>query len=291
MGSMLRMRTMITLAAAPLVEVMKSELKARVQAVQKKLGRKPKLAVVLVGDDPGSVIYTRKKGERAIELGMDHTSLHFAGTVTPDEVQTAIQRLNLDPTVDGILVQRPLPKSFNEEEVAYWVDPKKDVDAFHPENTGRLVLGLPCFKPCTPAGMMRLLAHYGISPSGKVACVVGRSSIVGRPMASLLLQANATVIQAHSKTPDLAAVTSQADLLVVAAGKSGLIGAQHVKPGAIVLDVGIHRDDQGKVSGDVRFDEVSKKASALSPVPGGVGPMTIMMLLENTVWSAEHYAR
>lgn len=278
---------MITLSSKPVVEKVHAQVRERALAVSRKLGRKPKLAVVLVGEDPASVIYTTNKGKAAVAVGMDHDTVKLPASSTPAQVKAAVDRLNNDPTVDGILIQRPLPKGFREEDVVYWVHPAKDVDAFHPETTGRLSLGLPCFKPCTPGGVMTLLSHYGLSPAGKVACVIGRSSIVGKPMAALLLQADATVIQAHSKTPDLKALARQSDLLVVAAGKPGLIGKDYVREGAIVVDVGIHRNAEGKVVGDVLFDQVALRASAITPVPGGVGPMTIATLLENTVWSAE----
>jgi len=278
---------MLTLSAKPVIEAKKTSLVSRVEAIKKNQGRAPKLAVVLVGDDPASVIYTNNKGARALELGMEHVSVKLPGTATPKEVQQAVARLNQDASVDGILIQRPLPKSFREEDVIYWVAPEKDVDAFHPINTGLLQLGLPCFTPCTPTGVMELLKHYQIQVAGKTACVIGRSSIVGKPMASLLLQADATVLHCHSQTSNLASISSQADILIVAAGKPGLIGSDHVKPGAVVVDVGIHRNAENKVIGDVRFDDVSQKASAMTPVPGGVGPMTIMMLMENTVLAAE----
>ncbi|HAR42094.1 MAG TPA: bifunctional methylenetetrahydrofolate dehydrogenase/methenyltetrahydrofolate cyclohydrolase [Bdellovibrionales bacterium] len=275
------------IAAKPVVEKLRLTTEERSRAFRKKYGRAPKLAVVLVGENPASVIYTRKKGETAIAMGMEHVSVTFPDTATPDEVKAAIDKLNTDPHVDGILIQRPLPKSFKEEEVLYWVAPAKDVDAFHPENTGRLSLGLPCFKPCTPAGVMELLKFYGVNPAGKLACVIGRSSIVGKPMAALLLQADATVLHCHSKTPNLKQIANQADIVVVAAGKPGLVDSSYIKTGAIVIDVGIHRTDAGKVVGDVIFDDVAAKASAITPVPGGVGPMTIAVLLENTIWAAE----
>jgi methylenetetrahydrofolate dehydrogenase (NADP+)/methenyltetrahydrofolate cyclohydrolase len=281
------MPTPTLLAAKPVLERKKAELLARVDAVKKKRGTPPGLSVVLVGEDPASQVYVRNKGLRAQEHGMKSDTHVLPASATPNEVRALVEKLNRDPKVDGILIQRPLPKTFIEEEVAYWVTPSKDVDAFHPENVGRLVLGLPCFAPCTPAGVMTLLQHYGIPVRGKTACVVGRSSIVGKPMASLLLQADATVLQAHSRTQDLPQVTRQADILVVAAGKKGLLGREHVKPGAVVVDVGMHRDPDGKLMGDVRFDEVAPHASAITPVPGGVGPMTILTLLENTVLSAE----
>ncbi len=278
------------LSAKSVTEALEPGLRERISRVKAARGRAPKLAVVLVGVNPASVIYTTQKGKRAAELGMEHETVTLDSTATPAEVREVVMRLNQDPSVDGILIQRPLPASFVEEEVLYWVSPEKDVDAFHPVNTGRLALGLPCFKPCTPYGVMKMLAHYGVEPAGKIACVIGRSSIVGKPMAALLLQANATVIQAHSRTPDLRAVAKLADILVVAAGKPALIDASYIKEGAVVIDVGIHRDPRGKVIGDVVYDSAASLASALSPVPGGVGPMTIAMLMENTVWSAEQRA-
>lgn len=278
---------MLKLLAKPVVEQIQLSVASRVHEVSKLLGRPPMLAVVLVGGDPASVIYTSKKGEAALKVGMRHETISLPQTSTPHEVHEVIRRLNLDPSVDGILIQRPLPPGFNEEEVLYWVDPAKDVDAFHPETTGRMILGLKGFQPCTPAGVMRLLQHYQINPAGKVACVIGRSSIVGKPMAALLLQADATVLQCHSKTHQMASLTQLADILVVAAGRPQLIDERHVKKGAVVIDVGIHRDAHQKIVGDVNFERVSTIASAITPVPGGVGPMTISVLLENTVLAAE----
>ncbi len=275
------------LTAKPVTMALEALLRARIAQVSQRRGAPPKLAVVLVGDHPASQIYVQKKGETALSLGIGSETVRMPATATPDQVRAEVERLNQDPSVDGILIQRPLPPAFLEEEVLYWIHPDKDVDAFHPENTGRLVLGLPCFQPCTPAGILKLLDHYGISPAGKTACVVGRSSIVGKPMATLLLQRNATVLHCHSRTPDLATFTRQADLLIVAAGKQGLIDGSYVKPGAVVVDVGIHRTAEGKVVGDCDAASVAQVAQAMTPVPGGVGPMTIAMLLENTVWAAE----
>jgi methylenetetrahydrofolate dehydrogenase (NADP+)/methenyltetrahydrofolate cyclohydrolase len=275
------------LLAKPVAERVREDVARRAQAFADRAGRKPKLAVVLVGQDPASVIYTTKKGEAALAAGLDHETIKLEASARPAEVKAVVGRLNASPGIDGILIQRPLPAGFQEEEVVYWVAPEKDVDAFHPETTGRMVLGLPGFRPCTPAGVMEILSFYGISPAGKTVCVVGRSAIVGKPMAALLLQANATVIQAHSRTPKLSEMTRQADILVVAAGKPGLIGAEHVRAGAVVIDVGIHRTADGKLVGDVRFDEVAGKAMAITPVPGGVGPMTIAILLQNTMLAAE----
>ena len=278
---------MITLASKPVTATMMNSLQTRVKNVTAKLGRPPQLAVILVGDDPAAAIYTKRKSTRAAELGIAHQTVLFPSTASPQEVRKAVTKLNEDDDVDGILIQRPLPSSFKEEEVLYWVAPHKDVDAFHPENTGRLMLNLPCFAPCTPAGVMELLKAYEIPIAGKTACVIGRSSIVGKPMASLLLAANATLIHCHSKTRDLGKFTREADILVVAAGKPGLITGEHVKQDAVVVDVGIHQTAEGKVIGDVDFASAALKASAITPVPGGVGPMTIMMLMQNTVKSAE----
>ncbi|MCC7440143.1 MAG: bifunctional 5,10-methylenetetrahydrofolate dehydrogenase/5,10-methenyltetrahydrofolate cyclohydrolase [Bdellovibrionales bacterium] len=282
---------MLLLSAKPVAESLGKRTRARLEAFRARMGRAPKLVVLLVGDDPASAIYTNSKGKRAIELGLLHETMKFPVNASPSEVRSAIQRLNDASDVDGILIQRPLPPNFPEDEVIRWVHPLKDVDAFHPENVGLLALNRPCLQPCTPTGVMEILRHYGISPAGKVACVVGRSSIVGKPMAMLLLHSDATVLQAHSRTPDLGAITRQADLLVVAAGKRGLVNASHVRPGAVVVDVGIHRIADGKVVGDVDFEAVSRVASALTPVPGGVGPMTIAVLLENTVQAAERRAQ
>jgi methylenetetrahydrofolate dehydrogenase (NADP+)/methenyltetrahydrofolate cyclohydrolase len=278
---------MVKILAKPVTEEIHARLKLRTEAFVSRRGRKPKLSVVLVGEDPASVIYTRRKGEAAIAVGMEHESVKLPATARPEEVQAEVQRLNQDPTVDGILIQRPLPKGFKEDEVLYWVTPEKDVDAFHPINTGRLSLGLPTFAPCTPAGVMELFKFYQIPLAGKNVCIIGRSSIVGKPMAALMLQANATVFHCHSQTVNLPAISSQADIVIAAIGKPEFIGAEHVREGAIVIDVGINRRADGKIVGDVAFEAVAAKAQAITPVPGGVGPMTIAMLLQNTVWAAE----
>lgn len=241
----------------------------------------------MVGDHAASELYVANKEKLAGEIGMDAATLKFADSATPEEVSTEIAKLNADPSVDGILIQRPLPKNFREEEVLLWVHPDKDVDAFHPETVGRMSLGLPAFLPCTPAGCLKLLDFYGYDLAGKVACVVGRSSIVGKPLAQLLLQRDATVLHCHSRTKDLATFTRQADFLFVAVGKPEMIRAEHLKPGAVVVDVGISKDAQGKTVGDVDFPSASTVASAITPVPGGIGPMTILGLLENTLASAK----
>jgi methylenetetrahydrofolate dehydrogenase (NADP+) / methenyltetrahydrofolate cyclohydrolase len=283
----LRKTSMLKILAKPVVDAILIQVKTRVDVFVERTGRRPKLAVVLVGEDPASEIYTRKKGEDAVAVGMEHESVKLPANCSPIEVRAIVQRLNEDPNVDGILIQRPLPKGFREEEVLYWVTPEKDVDAFHPVNAGRLTLGLPAFAPCTPAGVMELLRHYGIDPAGKIACIIGRSSIVGKPMASLLLQAHATVMICHSRTPDLASLSRQADIVVAAIGKPEFIRAEHIREGAVVIDVGINRKADGKLVGDVAYDEVALKASAITPVPGGVGPMTRAILIQNTIWAAE----
>lgn len=283
-------RTMFQLLAKPVVAATQELLKKRVSVFTEKRGRAPGLAVVLVGTDPASVIYTTKKGQAALDIGMQHKTLSFPATVSSAEVYDAVQKLNEDPSVDGILIQRPVPSNFdsgfNSEALLHWVVPEKDVDSFHPINVGKLSLNLPGLRPCTPLGVMRLLEYYKIPVAGKKACVVGRSSIVGKPMATLLLNSDATVLHCHSKTKNLEDITRQAEILVVAAGKPALIQPEHVAPGTVVIDVGIHRNAQGKLCGDVHPD-VAQIASAMTPVPGGVGPMTIAMLLSNTVDAAE----
>jgi methylenetetrahydrofolate dehydrogenase (NADP+)/methenyltetrahydrofolate cyclohydrolase len=278
---------MQTLAAKPVAEALQRRTLERVQRIKQLQKRAPRLAVVIVGEDPASQIYVRKKGEMAVALGMEHETIALPKSSTPEEVRGIVQSLNENPAVDGILIQRPLPPSFREEEVVYWVAPEKDVDAFHPENAGRMLLGLPCFQPCTPAGIMEMLKFYGVDPSGKTACVIGRSSIVGKPMAILLTQANATVFHCHSRTPDLPSIASQADILVAAIGKAELIDARYVKQGAVVIDVGMNRRADGKVVGDCDWQQIVTRASMATPVPGGVGPMTIQLLMQNTAWAAE----
>lgn len=280
-------KTMLSLLGKPVAEKILTQTRERVQRFHSAHRRVPKLVVVIVGDDAASQIYVSKKNEMALQLGMLSETIRFDAQTKPDVVRAKIEELNLDPAVDGILIQRPLPKTFRENEVAYWVAPEKDVDCFHPENTGLLHLGLARFQPCTPAGVIAILKHYQIDISGKTACVIGRSAIVGKPMAALLLQENATVIHCHSHTKNLAELSKAADILVVAAGKPHLVSGLHVRSGAVVIDVGIHRTEDKKVIGDVDANSVSSIAHALTPVPGGVGPMTIAMLMQNTVQSAE----
>jgi len=277
---------MKTLSARPAAEALSKKVASGVEEFKALHHRVPKLAVVLVGDDPPSVIYTQRKGRKAIELGMEHETHSFSEHVTPEVVFQCVENLNQDPSVDGILIQRPLPSSFKEQEVIHWIQPQKDVDAFHPANIGLLSLGMPCLRPCTPAGILELLDYYDIELEGQLACVIGRSSIVGSPMGRMLLQRNATLLQTHSRTRDLSHVTRQADLLVVAAGKPQWIDPSFVKEGAVVVDVGIHRTPDDKVVGDVQFSSLKGHASAVTPVPGGVGPMTIAQLMQNTLDAA-----
>ncbi len=249
-------------------------------------GRAPGLAVVLVGDDPASQVYVRFKEKACGEAGIVSRTLRVEADISQEKLEALVSSLSADDTMDGILVQAPLPRHLDLLAVQSLVVPEKDVDGFHPINVGKLSIGLPCLKPCTPAGVMELLAHYGISCSGKKAVVVGRSNIVGKPMAMLLAQAtpmaNATVTICHSRTPDVAAECRQADILVAAIGRPRYITKDMVKPGAVVLDVGINRTEQG-LCGDVDFEAVKDIVSAITPVPGGLGPMTIAMLLANTV--------
>ena len=249
-------------------------------------GRPPGLDVLLVGEDPASVIYTRNKEKASNEVGMRGRLHRLPAETHEDELLRRLAELNADPSVDGILVQLPLPRQIREARVLDAVDPAKDVDGFHPVNAGLLSTGRPALVPCTPKGCMRLLAEAGADLAGARAVVVGRSNIVGKPMAQLLLAAHATVTIAHSRTRDLAAVCREADVLVAAVGKTRLIQGDWVKDGAIVIDVGMNRTAEGKLAGDVDFDAAQARASWITPVPGGVGPMTIATLLENTLRAA-----
>ena len=248
-------------------------------------GVTPCLAVVLVGDDPASASYVRMKERDCAEVGIESRDHRLPAETAQAELDMVIDGLNADPSVHGILVQMPLPRHLDAESVIARIAPAKDVDGFHPESLGRLVRGLDGFRACTPAGVMEMLRAYGIDPSGMNAVVVGRSTIVGKPMALLLLEANATVTVCHSKTRDLPAVCREADLLVAAIGRAEMIDVSYVKPGAVVIDVGINRTEKGMV-GDVDYASVEPIASAITPVPGGVGPMTRAMLMRNAVTAA-----
>ena len=255
-----------------------------------RVGRPPGLALLRVGDDPASGVYVANKEKACARVGVLSKGIHLSADSSSDDVLLELQRFNKDPLVDGILLQLPLPNGLDEGPLLTAIDPDKDADGLHTLNLGRLLKGEPGPRSCTPAGVMALLRSNGFDPVGKRAVVVGRSILVGQPMALMLQSAHATVSVAHSRTGDLAALTKQAEILVVAAGRPGMIGAKHVSPGAVVVDVGIHRKPEGGLCGDVRANEVSEVAAALSPVPGGVGPMTVTMLLVNTVlaWCRRH---
>ena len=264
----------------------RSEVKTQVAALAEK-GVSTALAVILVGDDSASQVYVRNKIKACADTGIRSLEFRMPAETTQQQLLAKIAELNADENVDGILVQLPLPKQINADAVISAIDPAKDVDGFHVANAGALVTGKQGFVPCTPFGVMRLIEKSGVNPRGKSAVIVGRSNIVGKPMALLLLAADATVTVAHSRTPDLSAVTRNADILVAAVGRAKLIKADMVKPGAVVIDVGMNRDETGKLCGDVDFAEVKEIAGSITPVPGGVGPMTIAMLMQNTVLAAQ----
>ena len=270
-------------------KAMSEELRAdiaRKVAALKERGVTPGLAVILVGDDPASQIYVRNKGIGCEKTGMHSVTIRMPENTTQQALEEQIRALNADPAIHGILVQLPLPPHLDEAAALAAIAPEKDVDGFHVQNAGRLLCGLPGVVACTPKGAMEMIRRTGVSLSGKEAVVVGRSNIVGKPMAMLLLQANCTVTMCHSRTADLASHTRRADILVAAVGRPGFITADMVKPGAIVIDVGINRVD-GRVVGDVDFEHVKDVAGWITPVPGGVGRMTITMLLQNTLEAAE----
>jgi len=265
----------------------RAELKSEISLLKEKTGLTPGLAVVLVGDDPASRVYVRNKGKACEEVGIRSFQHTLPADIREEELLGLIRGLNGSKEVSGILVQLPLPSHIDEETVLEAVSPQKDVDGFHPYNVGRLTIGRPLLQPCTPCGVMRMLESAGVDPSGKDAVVVGRSNIVGKPMALMLLHRNATVTICHSKTRDIARKVKAADIIVAAVGRAGFIKGDWVKEGAVVIDVGMNRGADGKLTGDVDFEEASKRASLITPVPGGVGPMTIAMLLKNTVEAAK----
>jgi len=273
-----------------LASTVEGRLTAVVDAFMFDVGRPPGLAVLRVGADPASAVYVANKEKACARVGIASFGAHLAAETPADEVLSTIQTLNADSRVDGILLQLPLPKGLDERPLLEAIDPAKDADGLHTLNLGRLLKGEPGPRSCTPAGVMALLRSNGIDPAGRRAVVIGRSILVGQPMALMLQAANATVTVAHSRTADLAAHTREADIVVVAAGRPGMVGAEHIKPGAAVVDVGIHRKPEGGLCGDVVAGEVEPIAAALSPVPGGVGPMTVTMLLVNTVvaWCRRH---
>lgn len=275
----------------------RGEIAVKAQALKERLGRPPHLAAVLVGNDGASRTYVESKVKACESVGFRSTLIRKPVETTETELLQLVHALNIDPELDGFIVQLPLPKHIDADRITLAIDPRKDVDGFHPMNVGNMVLGLPGFLPATPAGIVELLRHYGVATSGKHCVVVGRSNIVGTPMSILMSRnsepGNCTVTLAHSRTRDLPAITRQADILIVALGKPEFITADMVKEGAVVVDVGIHRVDDAtrksgfRLLGDVKADEVRPKCSALSPVPGGVGPMTITSLLLNTLKAAE----
>ena len=265
----------------------KEEVAAQVAGME----RKPGLAVVLVGDNPASRVYVNGKKKDCAECGIYSEEYAIPEETTQQELLELVETLNSREDIDGILVQLPLPRHLNEKEVLLAIRPDKDVDCFHPFNVGQLMIGEQGFQPCTPAGVMRMLKEYGIDPAGKHCVIVGRSNIVGKPQAMLMLRENATVTVCHTKTPDLKAECLRADILVAAAGRVGLITGDMVKEGAVVVDVAMNRNEAGKLCGDVVFEEAAQRASYITPVPGGVGPMTRAMLMENTLYAAKQHGK
>lgn len=269
-----------------LAEKMQAEIAIKVSELKTK-SISPGLVVLLVGENPASQVYVRNKERSAKSIGIHSKVERYPSTISEETLLAEIEKYNQDPNFHGILVQLPLPKHIDEEKVLLAIDPKKDVDGFHPMNLGRLLAGNPDKIPCTPYGIMKMFAAYDINLAGKRALVIGRSNIVGKPMAQLLLMADATVTVAHSKTANLAELAKEADILVVAIGRGHFVTKEFIKPGAVVIDVGMNRDEHGKLIGDVKFDEVEPLASYITPVPKGVGPMTITMLMYQTVLAAE----
>ena len=265
----------------------RAEIKEATERLVAESGVRPGLAVIIVGEDPASQVYVRNKKRACDEVGFYSESYELPESTTQEELNALVDRLNKDEKIHGILCQLPLPKHLDENEVIMRIDPKKDVDAFHPENVGKIMIGDYSFLPCTPAGVMALLERSGIDVCGKECVVVGRSNIVGKPQAMLLLHANGTVTICHSRTKNLAEVCRRADILVAAIGKADFFTGDMIKEGAVVIDVGMNRRADGKLTGDVDFESVAPKASYITPVPGGVGPMTITMLMQNTLTAAK----
>jgi methylenetetrahydrofolate dehydrogenase (NADP+)/methenyltetrahydrofolate cyclohydrolase len=266
---------------------LREKIKGEVDAFKAEFGITPGLAVVIVGENPASLVYVRNKHKACVEAGMNSIEVKLPENTSEEELLSKIDELNADDAVHGILVQLPLPRHISEDKVIARISPKKDVDAFHPSNVGMIMTGGYKFLPCTPSGVMDLLDYYKVELCGKRAVVIGRSNIVGKPMALLLLERNATVTVCHSRTSDIAMYTREADVVVVAVGRPNFLKAEMVKEGAVVIDVGINRLENGKLCGDVDFEAVSGVASLITPVPGGVGPMTITTLLKNTLSAAK----
>lgn len=272
------------ISGTELAKKTKNQVKEKVAEVEKLYNRVPHLVVILVGEDPASQSYVKGKGKDAVEVGFKSTTLTKPATIKEDELLSLIQELNSDESVDGILVQLPLPKHIDEDKVIAAIDKSKDVDGFNPGNVAALWLKQPCIYPCTPKGIIKLLDNAGVEIQGKRAVIIGRSNIVGLPVSKMLLDRNATVTIAHSRTKNLSEVTKEADILVVAIGKPRFVTKDMVKPGGVVIDVGINRDaETGKLCGDVDFENIKDIASVITPVPGGVGPMTRACLMENTL--------
>lgn len=269
-----------------IAQTIREELKEKVAQLEANHGMKPGLAVVLVGEDPASQTYVGGKAKACAEVGFYSEVIRLPASTSQEALLSIIDDLNKNTNIHGILVQLPLPKHIAETSVIEAISPEKDVDGFHPISVGRMTIGAETFLPCTPHGVIEMMKRSGIEIAGKHAVVIGRSNIVGKPVAMLLLQENATVSICHSRTPNMMEMTKQADILIVGVGKPNLITRDYVKPGAVVIDVGINRLPTGKLAGDVAFDEVSQVAGAITPVPGGVGPMTITMLLVNTLQAA-----
>lgn len=261
---------------------LRAELKAKTQQLAQ-TGKRPGLAVIIVGDDPASRVYVNNKKKACAEIGFYSEEYALPGNTTTEQLLLLINELNARSDINGILCQLPLPKGIDEKAVLLAISPEKDVDAFHPENVGHIMIGDSALLPCTPAGVMYLLRQAGVELTGKRAVVIGRSNIVGKPMALLLLQQNATVTVCHSRTQNLQQTVQEADVVVAAIGKAKFITKNYIKPGAVVIDVGMNRDENGKLCGDVDFESVAPVCSAITPVPGGVGPMTIAMLMQNTL--------
>lgn len=274
-----------------LAQKIQRKLKEKVLSLQDKMGRAPGLAVIMVGDNPASAAYVRNKELACAKVGIASFGSHFPGDATQAELEKVIHELNQDERVDGILIQLPLPSHLNAISLLYQIAPEKDADGLHPVNMGRLLRGEPGLRSCTPAGVMELLREYNLEVKGKNSVVLGRSILVGKPMALMLLEANSTVTIAHSQTKNLTELTRNSDIIVAAIGRAEMITADMVKPGAIVIDVGINRvttpDGASRLVGDVHFESVQNVAEFITPVPGGVGPMTVAILLQNTVWAYE----
>lgn len=283
---------MKTIWGNELANEVKDTIRSEVDQIKAEGKRLPVLAVVLVGDNPASQSYVRSKANACINVGMENRTITLDGNISQEELLDTVKKLNADEKVDGILVQLPLPKHLYADSVIMAIDPSKDVDGLHPVNAGNLLTGRPGFVPCTPKGIMYMLKSVGLENlAGKRAVVCGRSNLVGKPVALLLQNQNATVTIVHSKTPDIESICSQADILVVAMGRPKMVTSSWVKEGAVVIDVGINRMENGKLCGDVDFDDVKDKVAAISPVPKGVGPMTVCMLLSNTLEAYRNHER